>query len=296
MLRRHAAEALAAFGAALLVTMVIAAPVMRAPSERIFGLEMVGRHHDPFTVMQQFAGSASVGVYLQPVTDVTGAAIARWTSAVAAYNWLVLLTFPMSAAAAYLLARHLALPPPGAWVAALLFAFSPFHLAHAAYHPHVAQTQWLPLYLLALWYLLDAATATAAVLLTAATAAVTLSNFYGGLIAAVITPCAVAGWWFVCARQAPHSVRGLRTTVAPLAAIAAAGLALVWWHAPAAIGDRAMLAFPRDDLFRYSASWWSYLVPPVAHPLWGSLSARMWSASRVNEGLLEQQVSLGWSV
>src|SRR3954466_12109634 len=105
--------------------MVISAPVIRAPSERIFGLEMVGRHHDPFTVMQQFAGSASVGVYLQPVTDITGAAIARWTNAVAAYNWLVLLTFPMSAAAAYLLARPLGLPPAGAWVAALLFAFAP---------------------------------------------------------------------------------------------------------------------------------------------------------------------------
>ena len=33
----------------------IAAPVLRAPSERIFGAEIVGRHHDPFTVMQQFA-------------------------------------------------------------------------------------------------------------------------------------------------------------------------------------------------------------------------------------------------
>src|SRR3954449_2504230 len=207
MLRRHAAEALAAFGAALLVTMVIAAPVIRSPSERIFGLEIVGRHHDPFTVMQQFAGSASVGVYLQPVTDVIGAAIARWTSAVAAYNWLVLLTFPMSAAAAYLLARHLGLPPAGAWIAALLFAFSPFHLAHAAYHPHVAQTQWLPLYLLALWRCIDGATWPAIAFLAAASAAVALSNFYGGLIAAVITPFAIAGWWFVRARQAPHAVR-----------------------------------------------------------------------------------------
>ncbi len=76
----------------------------------------------------------------------------------AAYNWLVLLSFPLSAAAAYLLARHLALSPAGALLAALLFAFSPFHLAHAAYHPHIAQTQWLPLYLLALWRCLDEAT------------------------------------------------------------------------------------------------------------------------------------------
>ena len=34
--------------------------------------------------------------------------------------------------------------------------------------------------------------------------------------------------------------------------------------------DRAAFAFPRADLFRYSAKWWSYLVPPVEHPLLGA--------------------------
>jgi hypothetical protein len=62
------------------------------------------------------------------------------------------------------------------------------------------------------------------------------------------------------------------------------------------IGDRAAIAFTRDDLFRYSAKWWSYLVPPVAHPLLGEVAGRIWSGSNVREGLLEQQVSLGWSV
>src|SRR3954462_1105023 len=174
--------------------MVLAAPVMRAPSERIFGLEMVGRHHDPFTVMQQFAGSASVGVYLQPVTDLTGAAIARISGAVAAYNWLVLLTFPLSAAAAYLLARHLALSPAGATVAALAYAFSPFHLAHAAYHPHIAQTQWIPLYLFALWRCLAAGSVSSFALLGGSIAGVVLSNFYGGLIAATMTPVATGAF------------------------------------------------------------------------------------------------------
>ncbi len=173
----------------------IAAPVLRAPSERLFGMEIVGRHHDPFTVMEQFGRPIAVGVYSQPVTDITGALLARISGAVAAYNWLVLLSFPLSAAAAYLLARHLALSPAGATVAAMAFAFSPFHVAHAAYHPHIAQTQWVPLYLLALWRCLDNASPAAVGFLGAATIAVTLSNFYGGLIAAVITPVAVAAYW-----------------------------------------------------------------------------------------------------
>lgn len=282
--------------AALLVTAVIAAPVVRAPSERIFGSEIVGRHHDPFTVMQQFARPIRFGVYTQPVTDVAGAAIARVIGPVAAYNWIVLLSFPLSAAAAYLLARHLGLPAFSALLAGMLFAFSPFHLAHAAYHPHIAQTQWLPLYLLALWRCMDQASWFAAAFLAGATAAVTLSNFYGGLIAAVITPAAIGVYWVAGARVAPRALRHLGITIGTLSCLALAGLAFVWWTAPSVIGDRAAFAVTRDDLFNYSAKWWGYLVPPVAHPLLGGLARRIWTASRVNQGLLEQQVALGWGV
>ena len=104
----------------------------------------------------------------------------------------------------------------------MAYAFSPFHLAHAAYHPHIAQTQWVPLYLLALWRCLDDASPAAVGFLAAATLAVTLSNFYGGLIAAVITPVAVAR---VLARHAPgertRSMRRLGITVGSLLLIAA---------------------------------------------------------------------------
>jgi hypothetical protein len=295
-LRRHAVEALAALAVAVLLTLIIAAPVVRAPSERIFGAEIVGRHHDPFTVMQQFASRANLGLYSQPVTDLTGAAIARTTGAVAAYDWLVLLSFPLSAAAAYLLARHCALSPGAALFAALLFAFSPFHLAHAAYHPHIAQTHWLPLYLLALWRCMDEATWIAAAVLAVAAAAAALSNFYGGLIAAVITPIAVVAYWRWRARFGPHAWRHLRSTVAALAGLACAGMTWIWSQAPFLIRDRAAFAFPREELFIYSAKWWSYLVPPVGHPMLGGLARRIWSDARVTDGLLEQQVSLGWGV
>src|SRR3982751_3896872 len=191
---------------------MIAAPVLRAPSERVFGMEIVGRHHDPFTTMEQFARPIVLGAYSQPVTDITGAMIARIAGGPAAYNWLVLLTFPLSAAAAYLLARHLALSPAGATVAALAFAFSPFHLAHAAYHPHIAQTQWIPLYLFALWRCLDGSTPSAIALLA-------MSIFYGGLIAAVMTPVAIPAYWFFKSRYEPGSRRRLAITIGALAVI-----------------------------------------------------------------------------
>jgi hypothetical protein len=290
------AEATAVSALSAIVTITIAAAVLRAPSDRVFGMEIVGRHHDPFTVMEQFARPLGGGVYSQPVTDMTGALLARISGAVAAYNWLVLLSFPLSAAAAYLLARHLALSPAGATVAALAYAFSPFHLAHAAYHPHIAQTQWVPLYLLALWRCLDDASPAAAGVLAAATMAVTLSNFYAGLIVAVITPVAVAAYWLVTGRADGPSLRRLGFTVVSLLLIAAAGMAYASSVASAVVLNRAAFAFPRADLFRYSAKWWSYLVPPVEHPLLGAAAHRLWTAAGVGDGLLEQQVSLGWGI
>lgn len=282
--------------AAAAVAVVIGAGVVRAPSERIFGMELVGRHHDPFTVMQQFEGPIRVGLYSQPITDITGALLTRVTGPIAAYNVLILLSFPLAAAAAFLLARHLTLSRFAATVAAFAYAFSPFHLAHAAYHPHIAQTQWLPLYFLALWRCLDAATPAAAAFLGVATLAVTLSNFYGGLIAAAMTPVAVAAYWLIMRPAHTRPTRALSVTAISLALIGACGLAYAWYTAHAVFANRDAFAVPRADLFLYSAQWWSYLVPPAAHPVVGPAVQRMWEAAGVRDGLLEQQVSLGWGI
>jgi hypothetical protein len=292
----RAAEVAAVSALAFVLTLAVAAPVLRAPSERIFGMELVGRHHDPFTVMERFDRPIAYDLYLQPLTDIPGALLARWFGPVAAYNWLVLLTFPLSAVTAYLLARHLTLAPASAAFAAIAFAFSPFHLAHSAYHPHIAQIEWVPLYFLALWKCLDHATPGTAGLLAAAAAGTALSNFYGGLIAAVVTPPAVGAYWLFTRRGEARSSRQLAATIAGVVLIAGGGLAYASYAAPAVIASPAAYGFPRSDLFLYSAKWWSYLVPPVANPVLGATAERLWSAAGVHEGLLEQQVSLGWGV
>src|SRR4051812_18840428 len=227
-MRGRAADVGAVAGVAAVVAAAMAAPVLLAPGSRVFGMEIAGRQHDPFTVMQQIAGAVTIGVYSQPITDLTGAALAHAAGPVAAYNGLVLISFPLSAAAAYALARYLGLSAVAAWFAALAYAFAPFHLAQAAYHPHVAQTQWMPLYLLALWRCMDEATPAAIGFLVAAAAAVTLSNFYGGLIAGVLTPVAMAAHWRAGTRAEPGSIRGLPATIIALASVGCAGVAFAW--------------------------------------------------------------------
>ncbi len=255
------AEAAIVSALALALTLVVAAPVLRAPSERIFGMAIVGRHHDPFTVMRQFEAPIAIGPYSQPLTDIPGALLARLSGAVAAYNWLVLATFPLTALTAYALARYLGLTQPGAALAAFAFAFSPFHLAHSAYlRPHIAQTQWLPLYFLALLLCLDRASAAAVAFLTLAVGAVTLSNFYGGLIAAILTPVAVVSYWCLAPANGRRSWRRLAVTLACLVTAAAVGLVYVWVRRACRLTRSPTPSrLPPAIASVAGAKWWSYL-------------------------------------
>ena len=292
---RRAIEVLVVLAWSTLLTLVLAAPVLQAPSERIFGAAIVGRHFDPFTVMERFARGLSLDSRSQPVTDVAGAVVSRWTGPVAAYNALVLVTFPLSALTTYLLARALTLSPLGATLAALAYAFSPFHLSQGAYHVHIAQLQWLPLYWLALWAVVTQRTRSSVAWLGAAAVTAGLANFYDGMIIMVITPVAAAAWLTWRNRDTWPSKTSLGLAIGSVI-IVAGGLASSRWLAGSPEGGSEAVAVIRSDLFRYSAQWWSYLVPPVQHPLWGKAAASWWSRAGVTDGLLEQQVSVSWAL
>src|SRR5580765_5293175 len=121
-----------AFAAALGATLLMAAPVVRAPSARLFGngetFASEDPSRDPLIVIEQLRSGQVPDPYLQPLTDLPGRALARLVGPVAAYNVLVLATFPLSAVAAYLLARRVVGSHLGAMVAGLAFAFLPFHV------------------------------------------------------------------------------------------------------------------------------------------------------------------------
>lgn len=291
--RSSLADTLGVAALATIITLVIAVSVLRAPSDRVFGREIAGRHHDPFTAMEEFARPLTLSVYTQPVTDIEGTLLARAVGPVAAYNGVVLLSFPFAAAAAFLLARHLAVPRAGAAFAALAFAFSPFHLAHAAYHPQVAQVQWIPLYLLALWRCVDRPSAARITALATATIAVTLSNFYGGLIAATLTPVALIAYWLATYSRYPQPARRLLVTLGSLSVMCVAGVAYVAFATPSLIGDRGRLSFPLSDVFLHAARWWSYVMPPVGHPWVGASVMKRWTEAGVSFGIVEHQLYLG---
>jgi hypothetical protein len=281
-------------GLTLVTTIIVAWPVVCSPQTRIFGNEIVGRQHDPFTVMQQFQNGGVRGDYWQPLTDQLGAALASGIGPVVAYNVVVLLTIPLSAAFAYALGRFLGVSRVGSVIAACAYAFAPVHMAHAAYHAHISQTQWLPVYLLAMWACVDRPTLRRGVWLVVAGGALAASSFYSGLIALVVTPVALIAWWIsVSARRLDleHWIPAGGLLISGALAVAYAVVVTPEvWHA---LDDYKV---PRSDLFLHSARWWAYLVPPTEHPLWGSLASGVWTREGIGTGLLEQQLSVSWAL
>ena len=150
MLRRFAVV----FAASATLTLLVAWPVVERPTERIYGTEISGRHPDPFAAMRRLDFSIA-DRFTQPGTDWTGAAIAQFAGPVAAYNLIVLLSFPLAAASTDLLVFLLTGSSLGSAWAGLMVMVAPYHLAHAAYHPHVAQIGWQALALAAIVVFVD---------------------------------------------------------------------------------------------------------------------------------------------
>lgn len=282
---------------ATLGTLALAAPVLMAPDERLIGREIVGRKGDPFWAIWNFLAPRSPSLRTQPATDYVGAAVASVIGGVPAYNVVVLATFPLAALFAFLFARHLTGSPVVAWTAALFYAFSPFHIAHAAYHPHIAQIQWVPLAMLALWRAVERADPRRLALLLASLSLVALSNFYFGLVVGVLLPVLlVAAWWSRDRDAGGRPAIELARVAAVLAGLTGAGWLYARLFAPAVLDDASTLAWPRQDLVEYTARWWSYLVPPVDHPWLDGVARRAMAAGDVRGGLVEQQVTIGFGI
>jgi len=71
------------------------------------------------------------------------------------YNLIVLFSFVASGVGMYYLARHLVGSRPAAFIAGMIYTFSPFHFAHGLGHLQLIAMEWLPVYILFIIKTLD---------------------------------------------------------------------------------------------------------------------------------------------
>ena len=274
------------FAASAALTLVVAWPVVERPTERIYGSEIAGRHPDPFAAMRRLDTSIR-DAFTQPATDWTGAAIARLIGPVGAYNVIVLLSFPLAAAATDLFVFLLTGSAIASLTAGLLVMFAPYHLAHAAYHPHVAQIGWLALVFAAVVAFVDRPSVVRAGALGVSLVWLGAADFYGGFIGLTLAPV-------VALTRAATTRR--RESFAAAAVVAAGGVAALagvsWWlHARAAAPY-----FNDAQVLMFRARWWAYFLPPVDQPIWGAHSVQTIGEAAATPAIVELQLTPGIAV
>jgi hypothetical protein len=222
----------------------------------------------------------SHGVTALPVTLSMGS--------LAAFNFTVLSSFIIGGYATFLLARTLTASTSAALVAGTIYAFSPFHLERTIEGPlEITSIHWIPLYVFALYLLLERPSLWHALVSSLLLLWVTLGGWYYGLFCVLYTGCAVLVWVFSCER-------GRRVVVAVWGTTP-----LLFWGgvlAPrimrlAAEGDR-VLSDMRDLQIQRSADLLDFFWPNPMHPWWGQ-AIRDARTAIYSEQIL-WNVALGW--
>ncbi len=122
-----------------------------------------------------------------PLIDYLTLLLALPFNEIFAYNFYILVSFPLSAITMYYLVRHFTKDKSASAVAGIIYGFCPYHFAHAWQHITLSDIQWMPLYVLTLFKLDEARTYKRAILCGLAFSLVTLSNHYCGYFMVVFT-------------------------------------------------------------------------------------------------------------
>lgn len=202
-----------------------------------------------------------------------------------AYNLIMLFSFPLAGLAMYFLTYYFTRHKWGAFLAGLMFAFCPYHFAHAS-HITLANIQWMPLFILFLFKLHDERTLGSAALCGLFFALTLLSDTYYGYFMLVV--CFI----FVIFKIVFKIFHKKRVNFTPqvgflknlwliILALLTAGLVCYPYAAPIVNSYvfkggvvLSLHKYTRDisELYKYSAKLANYILPVSNHPFFGSLA------------------------
>lgn len=234
---------------------------------------------------------------------------------VAGVNFTVLSSFVVGGYATFLLARRLSGSVPGALVAGTIYAFSPYHLQKMSEGSiELTSLHWLPLYIFALFLLLEHPSWRRAFLAAALLLWVSLGAWYYGLFAVLFTGCMALVWAFglllkqrAAPQQKAQSTRNTRDFLishlqgeTPLNRLLWGMVPLVLWAlvlAPKIAGVNSSIDQSSWDMRQaqvaHSADLIDFFLPNPIHPLWGA-AVRDWRTALYPDLLTFWNVALGW--
>jgi hypothetical protein len=209
---------------------------------------------------------------------------------VAAHNWLLFLSFPLSALGTYALAREVGASRAGAALAGVAFSLCPFRVAHAVGHLNLVSTQWIPAALWALLRLRRRPSIIYVLLASAFTLLAALSSWYYGIVVAV---CAT----LLLSLAPGRPGRGFWPWMTAAAALVVFG---AWPVAGRIVTEVASGQYAntfgdvRNAAALFSADPVAYVVPSVLHPVLKYLVVTLFN--RLTGNWLENSVFPGYTL
>jgi hypothetical protein len=192
-----------------------------------------------------------------------------------AYNILILLSFFLSGVFMYCLVRHLTRNRVAAFVCGLAWAFCPNHVMHALVHVNLAGIQWIPLFFLFFFRLLERKDWKNTVYSGLTFGLVAWADFHYAVFVALLAAVILVA----LAVQAFYRLRPPRLTLIAALKVALLVLIAVAMIAPVALplaAQQKNTAFARRkgsaDLVKFSSRPWDYVLPTASNPILGKLT------------------------
>lgn len=236
-----------------------------------------------------------------PVVSMLSLPISYFFDEVFAYNFLILSSFVLAGLGMYLLAYHLLKDRYASLVSGIIFAFSPYHIAHSMDHLGLAQIQWIPftvLYMLKL----DAERSRKNALLFSVFLTLTIFTdaYYALFTVLLISFYALYRIYSLGPNRYANLIRGINARNLKLAGIIAlvvgttSVLVYRYFMAPAMVSETMI---PKRDIYEllvYSAKPWDFFLPPVYHPVFGRYVEEFVLSHLYGSNPIEQVLYVGY--
>jgi len=251
-------------------------------------------HKSPFfdpDVFVPFGYSLISNQDLSPGTVLLFSPLTHVFGEVFTYNFLVLISFPLTAFGTYLLARELWSNRLAAFLAGVIVGFCPYRFTHAGGHLSMVSTEWIPFFFLYLERLISNPRAKNAVLAGVFFGLSSWSTWYYFFmvpIAAVFYLAFRIDW-----KAAREDIGRLLKLLAVFAGVAA--LFVLPLLVPAYLATRGAPVDYRGagESQAFAAALADYVIPPTTHFLWGDKVARLWRQGPNGLWQSEWQLYLG---
>lgn len=267
-----------------------------------FNTSIYGYPSDAFETIWRFWWRANVGSLPELAEPYLLSFYGKWmtvvTNEIFAYNFLLFLSFPLSALAMYLLVFEITKHKYASFIPGLIYSFSLYRLWRGFSHLDLLQTQWLPFYVWSLLKLHRWRNTKWCVITALIYLGMFLTNYYYAYFMLLFTAAFVFGQLVL--KKIDFKLVKCYLLVFVLIVFSTVLFVVRVSRSPLFSGTYRR---PFDDLLALSARPWDYVLPSIYHPVYGKFVEPIYQAIKnlgndfeyMSAFPPERMIYLGWT-